>query len=191
MNADDAWDNSQQLERLTSELNGAAERYLRLVPESPDDWLSVVLKSHLLIEEQLTRIIRYGVVDFSPLENTRIGFDLKVKLAQAFTAQYAVPSALWRAVNSLNAARNLLGHAAEPDDLGKRLSTFFDAADEHRKQDPHVSVTWDRTGNGMRVYCAMLFAHLFATGEVVRIARQQMDPMNKRPSKEKSSQRPQ
>lgn len=191
MDADDVLKDEQHLEHLTRELHEAGERYLRLVPESPDDWLAVVLKSHLLIEEQLTRIIRYGVADFGPLENTRIGFELKVKLAQAFTAQYAVPSALWRAINSLNVARNHLGHAAEPIDLDKKLSAFFDAADEHRTQDPNLSVTWDRTGNGMRVYCAMLFAHLFATGEVVRIARQPKASSQVENSKEKSSQRPQ
>ena len=180
-------EDAQHLERLTRELNEAGARYLRLVPESPGDWLAVVLKSHLLIEEQLTRIIRYGVVDFSPLENTRIGFELKAKFAQAFTAQYAVPSALWRAVNALNAARNLLGHEAEPVDLRKKLSTFFDAADEHQKKDPNLTVTWDRTGNGMRVYCAMLFAHLFATGEVMRITRERTGSTGKRPSQEQSS----
>jgi hypothetical protein len=184
-------DAAQHWERMMRELNEAGERYLRLVPESPDDWLAVVLKSHLLIEEQLTRIIRFGVGDFGPLENTRIGFELKAKFAQAFAAQYEVPSVLWRAVNALNAARNLLGHAAEPVDLGRKLSAFFDAADEHRKQDPRISVTWDRTGNGMRVYCAMLFANLFATGEVMRITRERQGPMGKWPSKEQPSQGPQ
>lgn len=167
-------DDAQHLERLTRELNEAGERYLRLVPESPGDWLAVVLKSHLLIEEQLTRIIRHGVGDFSPLEKTRIAFELKAKFARAFTSQYAVPSALWRAVDSLNAARNRLGHAAEPTDLGEKLAAFFDAADEHRRQDPEMTVTWDRTGSGMRAYCAMVFAYLFALGELAKNARERM-----------------
>lgn len=187
MNTKDA----QRLKRLAKELNEAAERYLRLVPDSADDWLAVVLKSHLLIEEQLTRIIRYGVGDFSLLENTRIAFELKAKFAQAFTAQHGVPSALWRAVSSLNAARNRLGHAAEPTDLDKKLAAFFDAADEHRTQDPHMTVTWDRTGSGMRAYCAMVFGHLFALGERVRNARERMGTSDREPSEEHANHPPQ
>lgn len=179
-------EDAQHLERLARELNEAGARYLRLVPDSAEDWLAVVLKSHLLIEEQLTRIIRYGVGEFSPLEKARIAFELKARFAQAFTAEYAVPSALWRAVDSLNSARNRLGHAAEPTDLGKKLAEFFDAADEHRTQDPQLTVIWDRTGSGMRAYCAMVFAHLFALGELVRNARVRTDSLNRAPPEELS-----
>ncbi len=104
------------------------ERVLRHLPLDFDLMLAT-LKGHLLIEEQLDNLISSQLRAPQALKDTRLPFDLKVKLANALTGEMAPPE-LWTALNILNKLRNSLAHRIEDPKLANLVRDFVNSCEQ-------------------------------------------------------------
>jgi hypothetical protein len=101
------------------------KRIKQLLPKSRDPVL-VVLKCHLLIEEQLERLIESRLRDDRALPDLRLRFEQKLKLASALFGRalsYQEP------VKKLNAIRNKLAHNLDGYDISSLLNEVLRSAD--------------------------------------------------------------
>jgi hypothetical protein len=80
----------------------------------------VILKGHLIVEQQLTAIIEHYCVSPGRLDKISLGFRRKLQLARALT-RFPVPEDAWRAIEILNAMRNGLAHDLESPNLPKQI----------------------------------------------------------------------
>lgn len=88
------------------------DRWFEQMPQSSDLTL-VVLKGHLLLEEQLAAIIKAAVPD--PSQLPKLGFAARLKLVRALCPfKYEECYEIIEAVNQL---RNALSHELEPPEL--------------------------------------------------------------------------
>jgi hypothetical protein len=111
---------------LDPEFTEDFRRFVRLVPID-GDLLTITLKGHLLVEEQLTAIVAAALPG---LEKERYReFRRKFELARAICGSL-VPSrpSLWAAVGALGAVRNDLAHKSEPGDFETLLLPLFNIA---------------------------------------------------------------
>ena len=105
--------------QVTQKQLKAFRRFLDFFPHNQDLTL-VILKGHLLIEEQITQIIAERVKRPDVLETQngqpRISFYLATYIAEAFFSIEREPW-LWEAIRKLNKVRNAIGHNVEPPGL--------------------------------------------------------------------------
>lgn len=81
------------------------------------DELTIILKSHLLIEELLRDSCEYSVGHPKYLRDARLSFKQILCLARSiYTLNVPRLEWTWGALNSLNTIRNLMAHAIEPDE---------------------------------------------------------------------------
>lgn len=91
----------------------AFKRFLERLPHGKDTDL-VILKAHLLIEEQINALIRERLKCPDPLlAEERFESIYRIRLAQAFFEQDHLPW-LWHAVVQLNKLRNRVAHSIDP-----------------------------------------------------------------------------
>lgn len=97
------------------EIEEFRKRTRKLLPKSKelDLW---VLKGHLLIEEQVNRLIEQGMRDTRYLKEARLSSLQKIKVAQAMTGTKCFERE-WSFIESLNSIRNKLAHRADVDNL--------------------------------------------------------------------------
>lgn len=119
-----------EFDRAIADVEDRRSRFRRLMPPSLDD-LQLLLKGHLLIEEQLQRIIETRVFVPEAL-GTRWTFSQRVRLAQAMIIPLPDFEWVWTAVDKLNNARNALVHKAEPGPLDGLLRDFHATCEPHR-----------------------------------------------------------
>lgn len=103
----------------------AFRRFLQLLPHGKDVDL-VILKAHLLIEEQLRHIIDERVRNRDALDDARLGFHQCACLVEAFFPPDFEPS-LWQAVKKLNKIRNKIAHEIEPTALQNTLDDLVNS----------------------------------------------------------------
>ena len=94
------------------------------VLNAPSEELVLILKGHLLIEEQVTSIIRQNVEDFAPLETARLSFDQKLRVAKAIGGEL-FSDASFDAARAINKMRNKIAHQPEPPDLQAMIDEFL------------------------------------------------------------------
>ncbi len=97
---------------MTQPPESPLNRYLRILGGTTDLTL-LVLRGHLLIEEQLQALIERAVRDAAPLDEARLTFAQKSRLAQAVLGPPFSTDALWYFIGQLNRLRNRLSHSAE------------------------------------------------------------------------------
>jgi hypothetical protein len=97
-------------------------RVKRLLPPSHDPTL-VLLKGHLLVEEQLFACIAAHCRDRTKLEDARLTFAQKLKLVQALFGRLSMAHSLER----LNSLRNRMAHHVEIPDLDSRIDDYLKA----------------------------------------------------------------
>jgi hypothetical protein len=116
-------------DQVTPRQIDAFKRFMKFL--SPDQDLTlVILKGHLLIEEQIREIIAERVKRPDVLEaedvRRRIGFDVATYIAEAFFPKELEPW-LWKAARKLNTVRNAIGHSVEPRNLDTKIDDFVDS----------------------------------------------------------------
>src|ERR1035437_3619166 len=109
-------------------------RIKRLLPRSHDPTL-VLLKGHLLVEEQLFACIGAHCRDATKLEDARLTFAQKLRLAQALCGLQSVAPSL----EKLNALRNRMAHRVEIPDFDSRLDDYLKAWAEDEFVQPKTS----------------------------------------------------
>lgn len=84
------------------------EQYKTLIPRTKDLTL-VLLKGHLLLEEQLMAFIKVNCERPNEIDGLRLNFAQKVGLARALGA-HALPAQVWKFTKSINRLRNQMAH---------------------------------------------------------------------------------
>ena len=94
-----------------------------------DSLVSLVLKGHLLIEEQLYTLLCNTVRDQRSLEEGNLRFSHLFTFAKSlyFTRDGGW---LWEAVARLNSLRNALAHNLEPPQLTQKIEAFLAVVEE-------------------------------------------------------------
>ena len=110
-------------EQVTKRQTDAFRRFLKLLPHGQDLTL-VILKGHLLIEEQVRQIIDERVKRSDALGDARLGTHQAICIAEAFCPEEEY---IWNAVKKLNNIRNELAHQMEPVGLDDRIADFIDS----------------------------------------------------------------
>lgn len=103
---------------------GPLMRFLEVMPTSGDKELAL-LKSHLVIEEVLTKIICKKMTNEKCVHDARLSFSQKCNLSKAINSLEHIPW-IWHALNLLNRARNELSHNLTPDELNSKLVSFVE-----------------------------------------------------------------
>ena len=100
----------------------AFRRFLTVLPHGKNQDL-VLLKAHLLIEEQVRQIVDERLKNPSALIDTRIDCHQAICLAQSFFPVDFQPW-LWSALKKLNKIRNDIAHKLEPKGLDDKIKDF-------------------------------------------------------------------
>lgn len=86
-----------------------------------DELAAVVLKGHLVLEEQLDRIIRRFLFHPKHLDGASLRFHQKIKIAQSMSLD-GHENSIWNLLLALNALRNNLAHSLEHDKRQSKLN---------------------------------------------------------------------
>jgi hypothetical protein len=100
----------------------AFARFLKLLPHGRDREL-VILKAHLLVEEQLRQLIAERVRNREVLLKARLTFSQCISVARAFFHAGHDPS-LWKGLEQLNEIRNAFSHQLSPARIDDRIAAF-------------------------------------------------------------------
>lgn len=97
----------------------AFRRFVTLLPHGKD-LILVILKGHLLIEEQLRQIVDEHVKKPEALAMAHLNCFQVICLAEAFCSDRAAPW-VWKALRNLNSLRNDTAHNIEPKRFQQRI----------------------------------------------------------------------
>ncbi len=97
------------------------KRYKTLIPRTKDLTL-VLLKGHLLLEEQLTDFIKASCEHPIEIDELRLSFAPKEGLARALCAR-AMDSHEWQFVKRINRLRNQMAHTLEVPSVSAGVSS--------------------------------------------------------------------
>ena len=103
----------------------AFRRFLKFLPHGQDFTL-VILKGHLLIEEQVRRIIDERVKNPDAVEKAKLDCHQAICIAKALCPKEQEPW-LWEAAIKLNKIRNKIAHKVEPVGLDDRIDDFVNS----------------------------------------------------------------
>lgn len=109
---------------ITDRQGKAFWRFLELLPHGKELDL-VILKAHLLIEEQVNALINERLKNSSViLEEERFESYYRICLAQSFFAPDFQPW-LWRALKQMNKLRNRVAHRIEPKGIDNLIEDII------------------------------------------------------------------
>jgi hypothetical protein len=100
-----------------------AVRFFTYLPQT-DDMTLLILKGHLLIEEQLISILKDNVCYFDALNEARLTFYQRLQIVKAM--KYREENDwVWAAIKKLNTLRNELAHKLESSQVESKVSGFL------------------------------------------------------------------
>ena len=102
----------------------AARRLFTLLPRG-QDLTSVILKGHLLIEEQVRQIIDKRVKKPDALRDANFDCYQAICIAESFFSEKE--EYIWKAFKKLNKIRNELAHKTEPVGVDDRIDDFVNS----------------------------------------------------------------
>ena len=104
------------------------------LPES-DDLTLIVLKGHLILEEEINALLSDLVENEKPLIKARFSFAQRLALIEAHVSRKEAQSLNLNAAGKLNSLRNELAHNLSSDKLEKRLSDFLQSIERLEDSD--------------------------------------------------------
>ena len=127
-------------ENISSRTTDAFRKFILKLPHTGDPTL-VVLKAHLLLEEQLRLLVDERMAKPDALKAAELECNQIICLAEALTGD-ALDQAMWTALRKLNKLRNDLAHQLEPKGMNDRIAYITKiVGDTHPMWDG--SVKWD------------------------------------------------
>src|SRR5690606_7846444 len=171
-------------EEFKAEFAAGEARFDKLLPSDADE-LTIVLKGHLLIEEQLRAITRALVANPEYFDNARLTFSNALHLARAVAGHFN-QSACWAAAQQLNSIRNQMAHQAEPLSTPVLFEKFFAVCEaESRWSTAH---NMPRGRLKLRAYISAIWVIFDSLRAVVQICVQTApSPLTHRPSRRESN----
>ena len=100
----------------------AFRRFYTLLPRTEDSIL-VILKLHLLVEEQVRAFVDERMNNELALKNARLNCNQAICLAEALCSDDIHPN-FWEAARKLNRLRNEVAHKIEPEGVLKEMSAI-------------------------------------------------------------------
>ena len=100
----------------------AFRRFYQLLPRDADQAL-LILKLHLLVEEQVRAYVDERLQNAKSLEAARLDCHAAICLAEALCGDDIHPR-VWEAARKLNELRNQVAHKLEPAGIQKRVDTI-------------------------------------------------------------------
>jgi hypothetical protein len=113
-------------------------RFLEKMPRT-DDLTLLVLKGHLLIEEQINSMLDALLRNSVALRPARLDCYQRIRLLMAMTPDIGLHSVL-EAFEKLNTLRNKFGHMLEPPQIEDRIRAFIDTVEERMEADLKAKV---------------------------------------------------
>ncbi len=104
-------------------------RLIKYLPHGNDIDL-IILKGHLLVEEQLIQLVKSKVKFPAAIANVNFGFYHLLCFAKALAYQSEFDWA-WEALRKLNTIRNDLAHHLEPPTLLQKLEELIQLVDDN------------------------------------------------------------
>ena len=111
------------IEDQSADDDAAAKRALRLLPDS-DDLTLLILKGHLMVEEELNIFLSTYPFRTEALEHARLTFLQKLWIIKAF-APFLARESIWTRAETLNQLRNKIAHQPEVEDLDAQIDRFI------------------------------------------------------------------
>lgn len=109
---------------MTDPLIELMGRILTHIPDEADINL-VILKGHLIIEEELNECLSLKVTSPSDIQDARLSFNQLMFITKAHYKKEN-NAWCWGALKKLNKVRNSLSHNLEPEDLYINLTAFIE-----------------------------------------------------------------
>ena len=103
------------------------ERFHELLPVG-DDFTLLILKGHLLIEEQIQLLLERRLPKAYALKDARLTFYQKICLAEAVIEECQTDRKdiwLWTALKELNRLRNIIAHNVLATGIEDRMTDFI------------------------------------------------------------------
>jgi hypothetical protein len=139
------------------------------LPES-DDLSLVVLKSHLVLEQQLTALIAHYCPRPDYLIGARLRFSQKLDLVHAFVPM-PIRDGIWDALRLLNTIRNDLAHNLEPPKLAKRLASAKTLATRLARRAPGPKPALTKDAEVIKYLAGVAHGYLAAVDAIVALMK--------------------
>jgi len=110
-------------DKISNQQIKAFRRFLMMMPHGKDRDL-VLLKAHLLIEEQIRQIVDERLINPTVLVRANIDCNQAICIAQAFFPLDHQPW-LWNSLKKLNGIRNGIAHNLESPGLNDKIEDFI------------------------------------------------------------------
>jgi hypothetical protein len=164
-------------------------RFLRLLPKGRDLTL-IILKGHLLIEEELNSFLVHCSFQPEALEDARLTFLQKLRVVRAFYPLRQTARE-WNIAEDLNKLRNKISHHAEVLDLHSLIDRLVSAAKPQRSDRPRRRVTRADNLRHVIIHLAAFFSVLTETmGDMHEVAPvKQLKDLTRRCSEPRDSVR--
>jgi hypothetical protein len=108
---------------INSTLHKLMRRVIEHLPEEGDLSL-VILKGHLILEEELNRVVEAQFKHPEYIQKGNFRFSQLVRIAKAIYFSQD-KSWLWGAINKLNDVRNDYAHSLEPEEVETKILEFI------------------------------------------------------------------
>jgi hypothetical protein len=100
------------------------DRMSEHLPRSKDLTL-IVLKGHLLVEEQINKLLDVLLKNPKAVAGARLTFYQRLCILKALLPQAETTHSEWQAIEKLNSLRNQFAHTLEPACVEKRVKEFL------------------------------------------------------------------
>ena len=106
-----------------------ADSYIKFTTHLPksDDLTLIVLKGHLLIEEEINSILVQELKDSESLFKARPSFSIKIAILRAVFGKKRASQLNINAIDKLNTLRNDMAHNLSSLKLDKKLEAFINS----------------------------------------------------------------
>src|SRR5436305_42925 len=116
---------TEKMDHVTAVNGEVFKRFARLMPTK--DLTLIVLKGHLLVEEQMDKFIENSLREAAaPFDSLGLPFKRKWKFAKQLHRPRDLFPEIWGSVNDLNELRNVIAHNPEVADLAQRCAAFVE-----------------------------------------------------------------
>ena len=117
-----AWSHKMKASDVDAHAVASFRKFYKLIPRNKDTTL-LILKLHLLVEEQVRAFVNERMQTREALSRTRLDCHQVICLAEALSAEPIIPN-IWEAARKLNTLRNDIAHKLEPKGVLDRMSNI-------------------------------------------------------------------
>jgi len=131
-------------------------RFKRHMPRSNDLTL-IILKGHLLIEQEMNDILDSNLTESKALLNARLTFNHRLAIIKAIYGSFKRSKFPYNNIEKLNTLRNQLVHNLEPKNLEENVLAFVQEVEGHESKAKFSEMKLEiRLKNSIAYLCGMI-----------------------------------